>query len=148
MPIFLTITELSGLRILQSLLGIFTKLRLILVPQDGVRFGEQVPLLTNSIIRHNVLSEHISWGFEQCANLGFRNNNLILCGSRPRLHLNRGTACPPADKAWSGFIYIILVSHAVCVQTQQHHSYLLGKFNSLAMKRVQHKNQALERGAS
>lgn len=48
---------------LQSLLGIFTELRPSLVHRDGLRFGEQVPLLTNSIIRHNVLSEHISWGF-------------------------------------------------------------------------------------
>lgn len=87
-------------------------------------------------------------GAFNCASLGFRNNNLILCGSRPRLHLNGGTVRPPADKALNGFIYIILVSHAVCVQTQQHYSYLLGKFNSLAIKRVQKKNQALERDAS
>lgn len=55
-------------------------------------------------------------------------------GSHLRLHLNTVNACPPKDNAQIGFIYILLVSHAVRVQTKQHYSYLLGKFNSLAIK--------------
>lgn len=61
--IFINIMVHRWLWILQSHLGIFIGLRPTSVHQEGFRFGEQVSLLTNSIIRHNVLSEHISLGF-------------------------------------------------------------------------------------